>query len=202
MLNFEWGHLSSSFDDSFEVRPQFSGIPRTGFYSEGGFVGLEDLDESSNGFASESENEIQILFRNIGVDREIESDQEYMGPQLDNHPIYLYSNERDRRNIIRRNTMITFGFSIAVISFTFLPIMFQKPLSNVYSEHKWSKIVPGVLTGILIFLSEKIWRNVYPTLSDSENHRSNQDYLNSLKIKKFAFEFAASKFTENTQNYL
>lgn len=214
VLNIQWGHFGSEEDVFSEVRPQFIGTSRRGFYSKGGFVTLDDLDASSltnindAGNLSESADEgdedisrFPSSFRSIiggfRDDVDFELSNKKTGILLRDLPTYPFFDGKSARRRIMASWVITACFTILMLLFTFAPTFYNKQITDYFAAYSWTAALEdssaGILTGILIFCSENVWKMLYPTLSKWENHRTEQNHLNSLIIKRFAFEFPASK---------
>lgn len=200
ILKLQWGTLETETESSLDVRPQFQGRPRAGFYSEGGFVDLRDLGGStqdvkekieSNTIIPEPLEQLMEPYRN-DVDFRIENVP--TGNTFNDLPSYPYFSRRIHRERIVISWIVTIVFAIVMISFTFLPQYFNIQITRLFSRYTWGASVPGVVTGSLIFVGERIWMNVYPILAKWENHRTNQSYIDSLIIKRFSFEFVVSMF--------
>jgi len=215
ILNVKWGNFEDHEELFYEVRPQFIGNPRKGFYSRGGFVDLQDLDadsavllsgfigplpkeaydsdEEEDGDDTEDRGIAASLVERIREDHDFEFEEEDTGEVLRDLPVFPYSDRRVRQNRIYTTWVITGLFTLIVLALTFLIIFFKAEMIIALEDYWWGKEVPGILTGILIFIGENGWKFVYPILAKWENHRTKQSYMDSLILKRFSFEFVVSK---------
>lgn len=183
---------------SYEVRPQFNGAARKGFYSKGGFVDLRDLELNSSTIEEATERNaiipetVHTLIEAYRDDADFRVENVETGKTFNDLPSYPYFSKRTYRRRIMLSWLVTIGFALIMISFTFLPTYFNDQISHLFFRYTWGTSVPGIMTGALIFLGENIWMMVYPILTKWENHRTNQSHIDSLIIKRFSFEYVVS----------
>ncbi len=200
MLNLQWGMFGTEIESEFEVRPQFDGVPRIGFYSNGGFVDLRDLANGDAKPTNGSMNNIvfpkliQLVYETYRNDEDFRVETVATGNTFSELPSYPYFSKKIHRRRIMVSWTITIFFAAVLISFTFLPTFYNRQISRFFQNYPWGTSVPGILTGALIFAGENTWMMVYPILAKWENHRTNQSYIDSLIIKRFSFEFVVSTF--------
>lgn len=217
ILNVKWGNTDHDEDSFAEVRPQFIGAPKKGFYSKGGFVDLADLDASSisalsNAFRFQSESDsdsddanrlpmsIMSLVGHYRDDVDFDLGDQDTGTVFGDLPVFLCGDKKMHRNRKIVTWLITILFTLLMIFLTFFLLYFKNDITRSLNTYSWGSAVPGVLTGVLIFCGENGWKAVYPILSKWENHRTAQAYTDSLIMKRFSFEFVASKFHISSLN--
>lgn len=209
ILNLQWGSLEAEKESHFEVRPQFDGDPRKGFYSKGGFVDLSDLDPShpeSNSTPADSNksgeeeswipDEITVtsVVRTFQKDPDFELENSETGELLNDLPVFPFFEKKEQLRRVRIGWLITLLFSLVMITVTFLPTFYAHSIIRRLSKYSFADAVPGFLTGILIFVCEQCWHQIYPSLVKWENHRRRQSYLDSLIIKRFSLDFTLSTY--------
>lgn len=173
-INIEWG-LNDYHDDTLDItRPQFVGELRYGFYSTGGFVPLDDLIEETG------DKKCQLL------------SGEYSGnlalKELPKHP---YQDPRNTRNAVFQSMVVTAICVFLVGSLLFLLLWFRNPIVEYFEATSASIIanaIPGALNAVVITISDPIWRWISLELTRRENHRTNQQFENSLILKRFSFQ--------------
>lgn len=215
-LVLDWGMLNYYRDTADEVRAQFIGVEKHGFYSNGGFVSLSDLatDETENnkeGFLKSIRNNmINGLFKGeIDAIKNKENSEEL--------PLNAYEDRKSNRF----NRIISIGItclSISIVaSLTFLLLWYRNEIVcgvqglnaqqckcyfsvtcqteeeeaggiNSYMSGI-AKSMPGILNGVLISVFDALWPRVSQFLTDLENHRTTQRYENSYVYKYFGFQF-------------
>lgn len=211
----KWGNLDHQEDTFYQVRPQFEGRRQKGFYSKGGFVDLSDLDASSisaiaNAFSfdsnsSDSEDEdhsripttLASLVSRLREDIDFELDDNYTGTVLSDLPTFPCNDRDTHRNKMFITWSITFLFTLLMMSLTFFLMFYKAEMIRYLAGYSWGSSLPGVLLGVLIFCSENLWKFIYPLLARWENHRTTQEYMDSLIMKRFAFEFVASTLSKS-----
>jgi len=204
ILNVKWGSMEAEKDSHAEIRPQYNGNPRQGFYSKGGFVDLSDLDASnpdnsnaSTDFTSNGEKEtwipdritVKSLVRTFQKDLDFELGSLETGESLEDLPVFPFFEKKEQQRRVRIGWLMTALLSFIMINLTFLPTFYSRSITRRFSKYSFDEAVPGVLTAILIFISEQCWHQIYPSLVKWENHRRHQSYLDSLIIKRFSLDF-------------
>lgn len=179
-VNVEWGLDDYKEDVADDTRPQFVGEIRYGFYCDGGFVSLADLVEDaghhndSTAAAEAGEKAIDIL----------------------DLPKNLYQDPQAARNARLWSLAVTSFFVVVVGSLTFLLLWWRNDVIKYFftrtGHEGFSNAVPGILNGILITVFDSVWQVVSAVLTRRENHRTNQEYENSLVYKRFAFQFISN----------
>jgi len=114
------------------------------------------------------------------------------GSVLNDLPCFPYFPAKEQRRRIRIGWMVTVLYGFSMICITCLPVYYVQAIVDKFSKYSWGDSVPGITTGILIFLSEHGWKFVFPYFSKWENHRTKQGYLNSIIIKRFSFDFTVN----------
>ncbi len=216
VLNVKWGNFDYHEDLFYEVRPEFIGSLKEGFYSRGGFVDLSDIETngqvkisnlrpySENMFSDEEESDEEILEdtnANYGIAQSLverlkedeEFDDECSGTVFGDLPVFPRKDPKKHRQRMITTYAVTALFTMIMVALTFLLIFFKAEITHYFSDYSWGPAVPGVLMGVLIFCGENGWKFVYPILASWENHRTKQSYVDSLIMKRFSFEFVASK---------
>lgn len=171
-LMLDWGLNDYHEDTEDHVRPQFTGELRHGFYCRGGFVALDDLRE--HGLTQfDNEDLAPSRFGKVTMPR---------NPWC--HP------NKTRRAILT-SLGTTIFFVCLITSATFLLLWYRQDISQAFGGTHYN-FVPGVINGLLITISDPIWKFLSTVLTRWENHRSDQDYENSLVYKRFAFQFVSN----------
>lgn len=181
-INIEWGLNDYKEDMADNTRAQYEGELRYGFYCEGGFVPLCDLSEAN----SNARTDGMLQHASIRVP---EKEEELLLPQN------AYSDPMQVRNMKLQSVAVTAFFVILVGSLTFLLLWFRNEVVAYFEPRTgktFANAFPGILNGILITAFDSIWRIVSLTLTRRENHRTNQEFENSLIYKRFAFQFVSN----------
>lgn len=177
-VNLEWGLDDYKDDVADDARVQYVGDMRLGFYCEGGFVPLGDL----------AENETKAT-RNITT---IEEGKKNNGSHLTSIPKNPYGDPRMAQIARIQSFGVTVVFMILVGSLTFLLLWYRNNIIDYISDKTNNAVLanafPGVLNGVLITVFDSVWRPVSLTLTRRENHRTVQEYENSLVFKRFGFQ--------------
>lgn len=152
---------------------------RHGFYCKGGFVDLSDL---------------------IGRSSE-ESDIERTAGALPGHlsieelPKNPWQDPREEQNAMVFSICVSAVCVSVVGTFVFLILFFRNGIVDYFETtglRPLANAMPGVLNGLLISISDPIWRFVSLMLTRNENHRTNQRFENSLVLKRFSFQFISN----------
>lgn len=185
-INIEWGLDDYEEDTADETRVQYTGDIRLGFYCNGGFVSLADLVEEmpvdgQNHLGSVEEGRKPI-------------DRNLLVPNIPKQP---YHDPKEARKTRIQSFFVTAFFAILVGSLTFLLLWFRSEIIDFFAGETdnpgfFPKAMPGVLNGILITVFDSIWSCVSLILTRRENHRTNQEFENSLIFKRFAFQFVSN----------
>lgn len=183
-VNIEWGLNDFHEDTADDIRVQFVGETRYGFYCRGGFVPLEDLVE----------------------EREQQGEEGGMLRTHNGEPLHVPRNPwrdpREARNAQLTSFGVTAFFVVLVGSLTFLLLWFRNDIVGAFEERtSFASAVPGVLNAILITVFDSVWRVVSLWLTRRENHRTNQKFENSLIYKRFAFQFVSNCKCDETSFY-
>lgn len=211
ILNVKWGSLEAEKESYFEVRPQYDGKPRQGFYSKGGFVDLSDLDASmpdknNDPLVSPSNEEdeswipdeitVNSVFETFQNDPDFQLlTRRNTGSVLKNLPSFPFFDKKEQLRRIRIGWVVTIAYGISMVCLTCLPVFYVQAIVDKFSDYSWGDSVPGISAAILIFLSEHGWKFVFPYFVKWENHRTRQSYINSIIIKRFSFDFTVSKWS-------
>lgn len=183
-VNLEWGLDDYKDDTADDTRAQFMGDMRFGFYSQGGFVSLSDLVEDGT-----------------NVVRDMKSMEEGKGavkrnPNVSTIPKNPYQDLREARMARLQSFGVTVLFVLMVGSLTFVLLWFRNEIVQYFDDSTgattFANAVPGVLNGVLITVFDSIWRTVSLKLTRRENHRTNQEFENSLVYKRFSFQFVSN----------
>eukprot|EP00658_Telonema_sp_P-2_P033209 TRINITY_DN24422_c0_g1_i2.p1 TRINITY_DN24422_c0_g1~~TRINITY_DN24422_c0_g1_i2.p1 ORF type:complete len:403 (-),score=93.36 TRINITY_DN24422_c0_g1_i2:480-1688(-) len=163
-LRYEWdveGNAALGYKE--QVRPQFKGPPEPGFYSEGGWVDLAAYEEVVP--RSFTQADWQMRFR---------------GPLHAPHFTTRHWYQLLNHHII---AACLAGLVAVVISLLVFKIWSEK------LGEDWGPVVAGLVNGFSIQLLNFLYEMVAFKLTDWENHRTVQDYENSLIGKQFGFQF-------------
>ncbi len=203
ILNVKWGTVDFYEESYNQIRPQYVGTPRQGFFSAGGFVDLSDLSASpmhqisdTDSSDDDSDTVIGFMRRHFREDSDFQLDDVH-STVLPDLPSFPYCDKKVLRNRLAFSVFVTVMFTLAMISLTFLIIFYKAELIVYFSGRSWGPALPGVLNGILIFVCDNGWKKVSALLSRWENHRTTQAYQNSGIVKRFAFQCVSSKFTSH-----
>lgn len=184
-INIEWGLDDYKEDIADDTRVQYTGDIRLGFYCNGGFVSLSDLVE-------ESTNEEQQTLKTAEEGRG-PLDKNHLVPNLPKQP---YHDPKKANKARLQSLMVTVFFVVLAGSLTFLLLWFRNEIIDIFAKEidnpGFSKAMPGILNGILITIFDSAWSCVSLILTQRENHRTNQDFENSLIVKRFAFQFVSN----------
>lgn len=213
VLNIKWGLNDFYEDTENDIRPQFVGTRGTGFYCNGGFVSLEDLDPNipvripstaqmqivaDEGVALDSDREsddnITLLGRVRQEDADFQLDVVATGETFDDLPRYPHVSKQVFRQRIYRTATTTLFFALCMAGATFLLLFYKSSIVQAFGEDGFGVFIPGILNGLLISVADNVWKQVSMTLTRWENHRTNQSYENSLVRKRFAFQFVSSTY--------
>lgn len=184
LVNIRWGVHK---ERDHKVRVQFTGKYRYGFYGQGGFVSLEDIATGG-----QKEKFCSIL----EAMEQGEEDDVIRDTEPENLPRNLYHNPRESRNARLRSVLVTSLFVVIVGSLNFLMLWWRNDIVEYFrvktQQEGFSNAVPGIINGILIVIFDSLWRGLSIRLTCKENHRTNQEYENSLVYKRFAFQFVSN----------
>lgn len=223
VLTVKWG-LSDYYDEEYEndLRAEFQGEElRPGFYSQGGFVNLCDLDVPTTSTPSPPQPEIvepitvnqaedngedendditskaepgDCLRIGGSGDEDFELNAVLTGLTLTDLPRYPYFSKKGRAFRTYFTAIATAFFATCIAALTFVILIFKQELIAALGGGALVKIIPGAMTGILITSSDLVWKKVSKRLVRWENHRTERDYERSLVLKRFSFQFV-SNFT-------
>lgn len=175
-INIEWGLNDYHEDIAENIRPQFDGEMRYGFYCPGGFVSLEDLANK----ASETD-----------VEANMESSQGYVS--LSDLPRNPYEDPRHARNALLQSIMVTCACVSVVGTLIFLILWYRTNIVEYflrrYNNETIANAMPGILNALVISGSDPCWQWISAVLTRRENHRTNQQFENSLVLKRFSFQY-------------
>lgn len=176
----EWGLDDYREDVADNTRAQYVGEIRHGFYCDGGFVSLADLVDDA---AQQKDTSATIETGGGPID-------------VSNLPKNLYQDPRAERNARLASLAVTTVFVLLVGSLTFLLLWWRNDIIKYFltrtGHEGLSNAVPGILNAILITIFDSAWQVVSAILTRKENHRTNQEYENSLVYKRFAFQFISN----------
>lgn len=213
ILVVKWG-LNDFFEDTEnDIRPEFNGVERPGFYSKGGFVALDDLaivtpgsnivdpssrtarlvsageSDLSNG-NSESKGEHLLAAGDDDWDSDLHS--VVTGLQLDDLPRFPYSSKRELRNKIFCSAMVTFFFAACIGVATFFILFHRVEIIKAFGGGSFGTYMPGIITAIIIYAADFFWTSISTSLTRWENHRTSDAYQESIVYKRFAFQFVSN----------
>ncbi len=218
-LVLDWGMLNYYRDTADEVRAQFRGVLKHGFYSSGGFVSLTDLaiaadddedDDEADGIPGGNRAKIEY---EKSVHREMHADS----GAVTTEELPINADEDRRASRLQRiiSVGITALFIGLVASLTFLLLWYRNeiicgaqglnreeckcyfsvscPKEQLEGLNSYisglAKALPGILNGVLISIFDALWPKVLQILTDRENHRTTQRYEDSYVYKYFGFQF-------------
>lgn len=187
VLNVKWG-LNDFYDDTEnDVRPQFEGTMRPGFYCSGGFVSLDDLAASDTRKANEG-----VVRIGSNTDPDFELEAAVTGLTFHDLPMFPHSSKQAFKRRIYRSAVLTAFFATCVGAATFMILFYKSAIIACFGALGFARFVPGIANGLLISISDPLWRKISTKLTLWENHRTNQGYENSVVIKRFAFQFVSN----------
>lgn len=166
-------------DTSDDTRPQFQGDMRYGFYCKGGFVDLSDLICSTSE-EPDPEQTVRPMSGNLSIE------------ELPKNP---WQDPVEQRNSILFSVGVSALCVSVVGTFVFLILFFRNDIVDYFLETRLSTLanaMPGILNGLLISISDPVWRIISLALTRQENHRTNQLFENSLVLKRFSFQFISN----------
>jgi len=224
-LVVDWGMSNYDQDTADEVRPQYKGHPRYGFYSSGGFVPLDDLakrerDAERNGPAQHNRTERFALFRqNLGnkiygdggsVLKKSRSDEEI--------PVNSYANLAEHNGFRIFSIAFTVFFIVLVASLTFLLLWYRNEIicaaqgftkeecrcnfdiaCSVALEgslKKNIKIIANALPGILNGLIITVFNMIWPKISMKLTTKENHR-TNQRHEDSYVYKYFAFQFFSN-----
>lgn len=219
VLQAKWGLGEEYRDNDNHLRAGFRGTMKDGFYCQGGFVDLHDLStnrDADNGSTTSLEDDgsetVNIRtrdrrrssLRRLGNGDENGSEQVVviggendpdflleapvtglMFSDLPRHPYF------SKRVLVRRmwvSAAVTAFFAAMVALASFMILWYKRHIV----AWGWS-FLPGVMTGLVIVVADRMWRPASVRLTRWENHRTIDSFENSLIVKRFAFQFVSSK---------
>lgn len=271
VLNVKWGLSDMASETDSEVRPQYQGEYRAGFWCAGGFVHLDDLEEEGGrrraDGKSDSEDDGGAAHRRdgragarseLGLDagtgggatrddraadaasagdavlaspggvegvrrRRVSPDSKGAPEKSGDGGVVIGGKEDDDLfRIVAVSPGVTFpnlpefpldkGVSkrraatgIAATAFftavvwlaTFILLYYRLEIivalaNGPYFVALVAPYSPGILTGLLISVSDALWRMASVSITRWENHRTNKSHNNSLILKRFAFQFVSN----------
>jgi len=169
-INSEWGTNDMEIDSSDDLRPQYKGELKPGYYDRGGFVSLSRELEAAS--------------------MDPEGGSAIPASEIPSNP---HTPAIESRKMLWISGTLTGVFSLVAGGLTFVLLFFrQKIIGSIQDSgtplNRWALIIPGILNGILITVLDGVWKNISLKLTDAENHRSSQAYNDSLAYKRFAFQ--------------
>lgn len=205
VLNVQWG-LTTFYDDSEnDLRAEFRGQDKNGFYSRGGFVNLDDLGMNSTGegvrrrwvqegeFGAATSGDADVVLIGGNGDPDFRLEAPVTGLHFADLPKFPYSSRAQWRRRMWITSFITLVFSIVIAMLSVAILFYKKQITLLFSAEGFGRSVPGIATALLISASDSMWKVVSLHLTEWENHRTAQSYENSLISKRFAFQFVSSK---------
>lgn len=189
VLNVKWGLTDVPTVESHEVRPQYVGEFRSGFWSSGGFVDLRDLDAADIGRESQREVSSTAVADSTPVsdsaldlspdssrrvliggakDDLFKIETLYTGATFSDLPEFPVCSPKEVRRRQMWGAAVTFLFAVIVWCFTFIILYYQHEMIEALSQYSslasFAPFLPGVATGVLISISDAIWRTVSSSL--------------------------------------
>jgi Calcium-activated chloride channel len=193
ILNVKWGLTNFEEDNQNNIRPQFVGRIRKGFYGRGGFVSLDDLDASNVSATREAGQPMNVLVeRSSGNDVDFALDIHSTGIVFADLPSVPFLTRDDRFNKLYVTGGITIFFSLCVAAASFLILFFNDDVMHAFDFYGLGIYAPGVGTGLLISVCDAVWTQVSLSLTMWENQRTRELFDNSLITKRFVFQFVSS----------
>lgn len=203
VLNVKWGLVDFYEDNENDLRPDFRGIARNGFYCRGGFVDLSDLHPlntpASVPLGIESESTLDddaeprpVIHIGGGDDPDFALDAPVTGLSFEDLPLMPYSSRKVLKNRLWISAFVTAFFASCVAGLSFSILYYKQNIINLFNVYKFGNAIPGIATALLITVSDPLWKTASAWLTNWENHRTTQSYENSLIRKRFAFQFVSS----------
>jgi len=112
----------------------------------------------------------------------------------------LYFPQAERTKLQRESAVILSSLIFVVLIFTGAVFVFRKFMTNGYAPSNpgpawgmtWGSILGSVMMGIQINVMNIIYQKIAIWATNRENHRTDQEYTDSLIIKLFLFQFVNS----------
>ncbi|CDF33096.1 unnamed protein product [Chondrus crispus] len=225
VLNVKWGLDKFYEDNENDIRADFEGDDRQGFYCRGGFVNLEDLGPeraAADNFERAREPGLRSRIRGQllrvtgahaafepsgedviriggGNDPDFVLDAPITGLTFSSLPVFPYASKRDVQRRVYISSLVTLFFASCVGACSFLNLFFKKSITGLFGSHAFAKFAPGMAQAVIISVADPLWKRATLKLSKWENHRTTQASENSIITKRFAFQFVSSKFDASLQ---
>lgn len=211
VLNVKWGLLGFYEDGENDLRVDFQGVEKEGFYTRGGFVDLGDLKVEGGGGERrwvvgedlgveedgvEGEAEVVVVSNGGRGDKDFTLETPVTGLVFDDLPVTLYSSRKQVRRRVILTSFVTAIFAV-VIALLSVAILFYKHLiiglaRSIGIPGGLSASVPGVTMALLISSADAMWKTASNWLTGWENQRTLHGYEDSLIAKRFAFQFVSN----------
>lgn len=122
-----------------------------------------------------------------------QSDDSEIGKAGTDLPRNPWQDPREARNCLFLSIAVTSGCVAVVATFIFLILHFRENIVAAFTARLGNEAVgnavPGILNALVIAVSDPIWRLISVWLTRKENHLRTDDYMNSLVLKRFSFQF-------------
>jgi Calcium-activated chloride channel len=208
VINVMWGLADHKEDAENDIRPQFRGELRKGFFCKGGFVHLDDMAanvalssstlgeaatsrhveprpgarkfrtvdySAETGLGGDTNNVVSddIAVGGSSTDKDFILSAVRIGDKFDDLPSYPYFSKHIFQRRLYASAAVTVCFALLVLLLTFVLFYYKLTLIKACGP-MFGPLVPGVLTGLLISVSDAVWSKTALRLTRWENHRTNQ----------------------------
>jgi len=175
-LNAEWGTVHMDFDVVDRTRPEYTGVLTPGFYFQRGFVKLTDLQNKK--------------FAELGLDPAAMTDEERLDKCRElNIAVNVHYPTKNRIQTQFISGALQLFFIAIAIVIQIVLIMYRDDIITALGDIPVAAMVPGIINGVVIVILDTIWGVISLKITNKENHRSEEDYINSLVYKRFGFQF-------------
>lgn len=110
-------------------------------------------------------------------------------------PRFPYASISTKRMRMRVSAAITLAFSGLVAFLSFALLLFRKEINEFVNMDPDSGVFTGILTALIIMVSDGTWKSVSVDLTNWENHHTSKAWEDSIIMKRFAFQFVSNYVT-------
>lgn len=110
-------------------------------------------------------------------------------------PRFPYSSISTKRMRMRVSGAITLAFSGLVAFLSFAILLFRKEINVFVNMDPDSGVFTGIITALIIMVSDGTWKSVSVDLTNWENHHTSKAWEDSIIMKRFAFQFVSNYVT-------
>lgn len=206
VLMVQWGMARFYEAQENLIRPDFTGVPKKGFYCKGGFVDLQDLDPDVQHLTSRTsvqQDDTMSIITGQRRQRDVliiggKGDQDFIveaavtGRSFTDLPTFPVFDRKRHKMRINIAVAITAFFSLCVAAAAFSILFYKSHIIRAFGARSYARFVPGIATALLISIADPAWKQFSLRLTVWENHRTDLSFRNSLIRKRFAFQFVSN----------